>query len=526
MKSTILLLVASLLSLHVLGQGNRKPKIVGQDPLSTNEEQSLTIPMSSLDVEDSDDWFYPWGFTMTIYPGSDYAVSGHAVTPGENFTGSLKVQVTVNDGENESNRFDLEITVLPVNDRPVITGHTTVTTNENQAVTIHRRDLSVSDPDNDYPDDFTLTVEEGDHYSVQGNTITPDAGFSGSLSVTVKVNDGQADSDPYLLPVAVKPVNRVPEITGQVALQVNEDESITIRLSDLAVTDNDSNYPEGFTLHLSPGNNYTVTNTTVKPAADFSGKLTVPVTVNDGKNTSQPFNLSIAVTPVNDIPRISDLETDPLFYGAGGESLAITETANVIDVDGDSIMFASVTFRSEGYQQTADKLLYTPAEHTDIRGVFDADRGVLTLLGRASPASYAAALRSVYFQTLVPNGADKVLSIVVNDGKAESEAAERTLLFGEVAVSLDIPSGFTPNGDLSNDTWKIIPLKSEEAYAHARIRVYNKAGILVYESNGIASEWDGRMNGQLLPADTYFYTIDLNTNTPEGYVKGIVTILR
>jgi len=49
---------------------------------------------------------------------------------------------------------------------------------------------------------------------------------------------------------------------------------------------------------------------------------------------------------------------------------------------------------------------------------------------------------------------------------------------------------------------------------------------MVYESIGFESEWDGRLNGELLPADTYFYTIDLNINAPEGYLKGLVTILR
>ena len=120
----------------------------------------------------------------------------------------------------------------------------------------------------------------------------------------------------------------------------------------------------------------------------------------------------------------------------------------------------------------------------------------------------------------------KTLFFSVNDGKSDSERVQRDLVFGQAAVSLDIPTGFTPNGDLSNDTWKIIPLKSQEEFSNARIRVYNKAGILVYEAVGFDKEWDGRLNGELLPADTYFYTIDLNMNSPEGYLRGLVTILR
>lgn len=526
MKPSVLLLLIGLIFTGANAQ-NRKPKIVGQLPLNTNEEQGVTILMTHLKVEDADDWFYPWGFTMKIYPGSDYSVSGDAVTPGKDFTGTLKVQVSVHDGEDESNKYDFQITVNPVNDKPVIIGHTALATKENQPITIQLGHLTVSDPDDQYPDGFSLTVHAGSNYSVDGKTVTPSEGFAGSLSVNVTVNDGELESDVYALPVEVKPLNRVPQITGQVALQINEDESITIEFSHLTVVDEDSNYPEGFSLALSSGSNYTLTsNTTVKPSPDFSGKITVPVTVNDGKNTSPGFNLIITVTPVNDIPRVTDLETEPLLYGSGEVPVPITESANVTEVDGDSIMYAEVGFRMEQYQMNSDKLIYTPAPNAGIRGVFDANTGILTLLGQASPASYTMALRSVQFQTIALFSETKVLYILVNDGKSESEVVERLLLSGHAVISLDIPTGFTPNGDLANDTWKIVPLKTEVEYSNARIRVYNKMGIVVYESIGFESEWDGRMNGELLPADTYYYTIDLNTNMPEGYVKGLVNILR
>lgn len=526
MRSAIAFAVFCLLCLDVFAQGNRKPKIVGQDALSTNEDESITILMSHVDVEDADDWFYPWGFTMTVYSGSNYSLQGHIVVPAPNFSGVLKVPVTVHDGQDESNKFDLQITVNPVNDTPVITGHAAISINEDQSVTLQAGHLTVSDPDNSYPADFTLAILPGNNYSVNGYIITPQSGFSGTLSVNVTVNDGQISSAAYALPIEVKPVNRVPEITGQATLQVSEDQSLTISFGHLTVVDNDSNYPQGFTINLSPGENYTLSNTTITPAADYYGRLSVPVTVNDGKNTSKPFNLVVTVTAVNDIPRITDIETEPLFYSAGDLSVAISEALKVSDPDGDSIMFAEVGLRPEGYQITADKLVYTPTGNSNIRAVFDQDKGVLTLLGQASPASYTAALRSVYFQTIGTSSGAKVLYILANDGKSESETVERVLQFGRAAVALEIPTGFTPNGDLANDTWKIVPLKSEEAYSEARIRVYNKMGVMVYESIGFENEWDGRLHGELLPADTYFYTIDLNTETPEGFVKGLVTILR
>ena len=528
MKCYFLLIVLGTTFLQTWAQGNnnKKPKIVGQDVIVTNEDESVTILMSHVEVEDQDDWFYPWGFTMKIYPGDNYTLQGSVLTPSRDFSGKLKVPVTVHDGQDESNKFDLEVTVNPVNDRPVITGHSNVSTNENQPVSIKTDHLKVTDPDNKYPDDFTVRIYNGNNYTVSGNQVVPQNGFAGTLSVNVSVSDGSLESGMYALPVTVSAVNRVPEITGQATLQVNEDESFVLQLTHLTVVDQDSSYPQGFTMTVGTGSNYTASGNTITPSPDFFGRLTVPVTVNDGKNTSKPFNLSIAVTPVNDIPVISGLETEPLFYSSGDLAAEVSETLVVQDVDGDSIMFAEVGIL-EAYQVNGDKLVYNGTTNSNIRAVFDPATGVLTLLGQASPASYTQALRSVRYQSLVPaSGGTKTLYFKVNDGKSDSDMVQRDLVFGQASVSLDIPAGFTPNGDLANDTWRIVPLKSEEQFAEAIIRVYNKAGILVYESVGFQNEWDGRLEGELLPADTYFYTIDLNTDTPAGYLKGLVIILR
>lgn len=528
MRFCFLLLALGLLSPGAAAQGNnKKPKIVGQEAIVTNEDESVTVLMSHLHVEDDDDWFYPWGFTMQVHPGANYSLQGSVVTPATDFSGTLIVQVTVHDGQDASNKFDLNITVNPINDKPVITGQSSLTTDENTPISITLDHLKVTDPDDKYPGDFTLTVHAGSNYAVSGNQVTPNAGFSGSLTVNVSVHDGAVPSDIFGFMITVKAVNRVPQITGQATLQMNEDETLTVQLAQLTVVDQDSNYPQGFTLTVGTGEHYTVSGATVTPAADYFGRLVVPVTVNDGKNKSNPFNLSITVTPVNDVPVIADLETAPIFYNSGDMPIAVTENLVVREVDGDSIMVGEVGFLPEGYQANADRLTYTPIPGSGIRAVFDAATGVLTLLGQGSPARYTEALRSVWYERLpAGEGVTKMLYFKVNDGKSDSDVVHRTVQYGQAAVALDIPTAFTPNGDLSNDTWKIIPLKSEEVFDHAQVKIYNKSGVLVFEAMGFNHEWDGMLNGELLPADIYFYTIDFNTNTPEGFVKGIVTILR
>lgn len=529
MKPVYALLTFFLLTCcpELAAQSNFKPRITGQTQLTINEDQSITILMTYLSVQDPDDWFYPWGFTMKIYPGDNYTFQGQVVMPAPNFYGTLSVKVTVNDGQSESDVYNLQITVNPVNDKPVITGHTSLVVNEGQPFTILREHLRVSDPDDKYPDDFTLRVHNGGQYTTNGNQITPVPNFTGNLLVNVSVNDGAIDSDIYALPITVRPINRVPQIRGQAELQINEDESITIELSHLLVTDDDSKYPDGFSLSVGEGENYAYSGTKVTPATNFFGQLVVPVTVSDGTHTSPSFNLAITVNPVEDVPVIDSVEPTALNYNVVDQPIPISNTVQVHEFDGDSIISAEIRLRPETYQRDIDKLVFNAEPGSKVSGTFDTNQGILVLSGQASPERYTSAIRSVTYQCLLPSrDMTKAAVITVSDGKSTSEMVERRIVFGRVTVALDVPSAFTPNGDMANDTWKIIPLSEEEQYAGALIRVYNKEGILVYEGVGFEQEWDGRYRGELLPAGTYYYTIDLNLGAPEGFLRGLVTILR
>ena len=287
------------------------PVITGQvpNPLSTPEEAELTITLGNFTVTDPDIPAYPNGFTLTVLAGTNYTVAGDAITPALDFNGNLSVPVTVNDGTFDSAQFNLAVAVTAVNDQPVITGQNIVTTAEDTPREILLTDLLVTDPDNSYPADFTLSVQNGPGYTRVGNTITPAAGFNGDLSVRVRVADnsgtGNAVSGQVDITVSVTPVDNVPVINGQGVLSTPEETGLTITLGDLIVNDPDSNYPADFTLSVQAGTNYTVIGTTITPALDFNGNLSVPVTVNDGTSNSLPFNLTVSVTAVNDQPLIT-----------------------------------------------------------------------------------------------------------------------------------------------------------------------------------------------------------------------------
>jgi gliding motility-associated-like protein len=364
---------------------NDAPVITGQATLSTNEETSITLQLSNLTVTDPDNT-YPTGFTMTAFSGSNYTVSGLTVTPAVNFNGVLSVPVRVNDGAANSANFNLQITVNPVNDPPVITGQTALSTMEEQPVTIAFSNLTVTDVDDTYPTGFTISVQPGANYTASGATVTPANNFTGALSVNVVVNDGSSNSAPFVFTIQVNPSNDTPVITGQVALSTNEEQPYQIKLSDLTVNDPDSPYPTGFTLALQAGSNYTFTGTTLTPAVNFNGVLSVPVTVNDGNSTSAPFNVQITVLPVNDVPVITAQATL-----STTEDVPLTLTVSNFTIsDPDDVYPSGFTLSIlPGTNYTVSGTTLTPAANF----VGDLIVGVTVNDGTANSAVYQATVR-------------------------------------------------------------------------------------------------------------------------------------
>ena len=88
----------------------------------------------------------------------------------------------------------------------------------------------------------------------------------------------------------------------------------------------------------------------------------------------------------------------------------------------------------------------------------------------------------------------------------------------------EFASGFSPNDDGVNDTWKLDFL---ERYPDSKVEIYNRWGQLVFSSdNGYTDPWDGTYEGSKLPIGTYYYIIDLGNDDVSKPLTGPITILR
>lgn len=83
------------------------------------------------------------------------------------------------------------------------------------------------------------------------------------------------------------------------------------------------------------------------------------------------------------------------------------------------------------------------------------------------------------------------------------------------------PQFFTPNNDNYNDYWEVEGLIN---YPDAVVSIFNRYGKLITQLNQSKPKWDGTFNNSPLPADDYWFVLNLGNGNPE--VKGHFSLKR
>jgi protocatechuate 3,4-dioxygenase beta subunit len=297
---------------------NDAPVVTGQNALSVLEDTKLSLTVNDLNIADPDN--AAGDFTLLVQKGDSYTVSGTSITPAKNFNGELTVPVRVSDGTAQSGEFNLRVTVTAVNDLPVITGQESLSAWEDTSLTISLDDLRVTDPDNQFPDDFILKIGEGSDYTLSEQTVIPDKDFHGDLSVPVRVNDGEADSEVFQVRITIEAVNDPPDFTAQDPEPINEDageQRITGWASFIPGPANESvqtatytvlhvDRPELFSAPPEVNADGTLTYT---PAENAFGNSVFDIRVQDsggtdrgGSDLSETKQFTLIINAVNDAP--------------------------------------------------------------------------------------------------------------------------------------------------------------------------------------------------------------------------------
>jgi len=93
-----------------------------------------------------------------------------------------------------------------------------------------------------------------------------------------------------------------------------------------------------------------------------------------------------------------------------------------------------------------------------------------------------------------------------------------------------VPNAFSPNGDGSNDSFRVLFDLDKCRIIDAQVMIFNRWGQMVFEANTVEERWDGRLDSKDLPSDVYFYYVRYAYESEEGRierdVKGDLTLIR
>lgn len=237
----------------------------------------------------------------------------------------------VNGSFQKSDADTVVFTVSSQNDLPVITGQSDLSTTEDMSFALSLSDFTVYDPDPDQsPEDQTLNVLNGNHYSVSGYTVTPEANYDSDLYVNVSVSDLVGPGPVYQALVQITPVNDPPVFVSQSEISFNEDESFTMSVNYLNVYDVDNDLSE-LQCMMQPGANHSIDGQVIIPNPDYNGMLYIETYIEDPSGArSSTFNLVVTVNPVSDPPKFT---TEPEDTAIVNESYIYPFKA----VDGDGV---------------------------------------------------------------------------------------------------------------------------------------------------------------------------------------------
>ncbi len=267
-------------------------------------------------------------------------------TPDLNYNGPDTIAYTIVDAAGNSATGSLGMTIVPVNDAPQAGSMTMQTTSEDSPVTTGVVSAA-SDVDGDVLVVSSVSASNGVVTINADQTITynPNADFNGSDTVTYAISDGNGGVDFGNYTVTIAAVNDAPRPVADSATVV-EDGSISI---DILANDSDidglinpgsvqivGTGAPGDPLMVPGEGNWSVNLATgwitFTPQADYDGPVT-PISYivqDDAGETSNPFSVSISISPVNDAP-VADANSA---FVIEDSSVTLNVVSNDTDLDG------------------------------------------------------------------------------------------------------------------------------------------------------------------------------------------------
>ncbi|HGJ65599.1 TPA: tandem-95 repeat protein [bacterium] len=327
------------------------PPIADSASITLDEDSFAQITLTGKDPEGK-----PIIFTITDRPKNG-TITGTLpniiYTPAPDFNGKDEIKFTVSDGVLTSQKATIDITVNPVNDKPIAHSQQ-VTTQEDTFVRIT---LTATDIDAQIQTLGFEVVEKPKNGVLSSKApyliYTPNKDFYGTDSFTFTAQDTFLKSDPAIVTIIVEPVNDPPVANPQ-SLEIDEDIILKITLSGsdpdgdkltYKIVGNPSN---GKLQGIEPYIEYI-------PNPNFFGDDSFTFIANDGLLDSNIAKITIKVKPINDPPIANSQELTT------NEETAINIILVGKDMESDPLTYRIIRYPTNGYiSGDAPNLQYKP----------------------------------------------------------------------------------------------------------------------------------------------------------------------
>ncbi|NDF33923.1 MAG: tandem-95 repeat protein, partial [Euryarchaeota archaeon] len=281
---------------------NDAPVLAPVGDQSIDEDTNLSLQLLATDVDLGD----VLTFTATVNSGNVQAAISDStleVVPAQDWAGIAEITIKVSDGNGGFAEETINVTVNQINDVPVLTNIGPQATDEEVMKIVT---LSATDVEGDELT-YSAVLNSGNATVVLNGTqleITPDLEWSGIVNITVTVTDGNGGSAQETFDTTVTAVNDAPilsligpqftpeDVTKVIELIATDIEGDLLTFSMSVDSDNVEALLAGSTLYVIPDD-------------EWSGSVTITVTVEDGNGGSDEETFDLVVIPVNDAPVIA-----------------------------------------------------------------------------------------------------------------------------------------------------------------------------------------------------------------------------
>lgn len=347
--------------------------------------------------------------------------------------------------------------------------------------------------------------DQGATYSYSWNTGETTAKISvliaGTYTQEVTSNKGCISSTTVDVDVYANPVPKL-------------DNDIKV-CREVPVSINDKNNVQNVTHSWSNGS----TDPAISPTT--TGTYTLTVTTPEGCIGSDDIHVTFVDIPFVDLgPDIVLCEGESAVVDAENDNLSVTwntgETTSEITVSATNQHIAYVYNGTCQAKDTIDiTIVETPSSTID-QSLANAPYCFDELNGRGIDIESGPNANYTYLwgtgETTSLINVDQAGTYIVSITAGNCEITDQITLRDYCPSTIFVPNTITPNGDGTNDIFNV----SGSYLSEYKMLIFDRWGLLIYETEDLNAGWDGTYMGNEVQIDTYVYKIYYSINDVNG----------